>query len=841
MASTNEPVLKAEAGGAAKQVNVAGDNFGPLYLAHEHRDQRLVHQLPFSPSDFTGRQALFDDLFARLTATYASGMINLYGIPGVGKSALAIRLANALAADRYPDCQFYFNLRESDGQPVSSYDVLGGALVALGVRHAEVPTGTEARAAIFRSALVGHRSVIVIDNATTAADVEPLLPGSMIGAAVIITSWAPVAELPGVDPIALQTLDDDEAVQMLHRVPGREPVATELAVVQEIAHLAGNLPLALRIAGGLLKKRPHWTWSDLRRKLADVDGSARLERLVAGTLAVETTFGLAYHALEPRVAKGYRLLGLAPSAQMSRLLAQVLVDPDAEVAQDVIDVLTDMQLLQADTPRTFRMHDLLWRQARALIEAEDASAQEAAVQRMTAWSLTQLGTKYLSRFGPDLDLAAPFAAAFEERVSDQIYVDSPVHALTSSDLRPLRDMFDTNHRLVLIGVGGTGKTTMVNHLCHLAARRRLHDQTSPAPIIALIRDLPGQPDTDIPALLLRILRHRFDVDLTPDALLVALRSGSVFVVLDGLDELVDHQLRFAVLQSIKLFAATYPSTPLLVTTRPYAEVEADLAGFTHVTVAPWTSRLWTRYLAGLLSVAPESLRHRSHELQGRLNEWIDAGLLDSPLALQMVLSAYDRFGRVPRTHTMLINEVVLAFGILRETRRGLLDQAGPAVLHRVLMFVAFAMQSNPENRVFIRFSELQRLVTQVLETAGDKHDDWYYRDVAEGITRRSVLLRQVDGYAGREPSIAFTHTLFREHLAAAHVARMTPDQFAAVVIAYQNDPSWEAVLRSAVELATNPRSPDFLDQVTAAISAAGSHGLAKAFASWRRAAQHMDG
>jgi hypothetical protein len=255
--------LKAFAGGNAKQVNVAGDNFGPIYLGPKH-DRRSVHQLPAAPADFSGRVELAAQVRRRLTDGSGPRMVNLYGIPGVGKSALGLRLAHALSDEpHYPDHQLYFDLREYDDlraydqRQGSTYDLLGGALVALGTAAAEVPSGLGPRAAAYRSALAAERTLVVIDNASTAAEVEPLLPGHF-RSAVIITSWAPITDLAGVQVVPVQVLGDDEAVEMLRTVSGRDLGPGDEAVAREIVKCAGHLPLALRIAGGLLKVRPMW-------------------------------------------------------------------------------------------------------------------------------------------------------------------------------------------------------------------------------------------------------------------------------------------------------------------------------------------------------------------------------------------------------------------------------------------------------------------------------------------------------------------------------------------------------------------------------------------------------
>ena len=72
-----------------------------------------LHQLPSPPRDFTGRQAELDDLLAQ--AEKGATISGLHGMGGVGKTALALVLADRLT-DRYPDAQFYLDLKGAHEQ-----------------------------------------------------------------------------------------------------------------------------------------------------------------------------------------------------------------------------------------------------------------------------------------------------------------------------------------------------------------------------------------------------------------------------------------------------------------------------------------------------------------------------------------------------------------------------------------------------------------------------------------------------------------------------------------------------------------------------------------------------
>ena len=61
---------------------------------------------------------------------------------------------------------------------MTAADALAGFLRALGVPGQDIPAEQDERAARYRSLLAGRRVLIVLDNAATAEQVRPLLPGA---------------------------------------------------------------------------------------------------------------------------------------------------------------------------------------------------------------------------------------------------------------------------------------------------------------------------------------------------------------------------------------------------------------------------------------------------------------------------------------------------------------------------------------------------------------------------------------------------------------------------------------------------------------------------------------
>jgi Bacterial transcriptional activator domain len=154
--------------------------------------QATPAQLPADVAAFTGRaqqQEELDRLLERGADTTAVVILALAGAAGVGKTALAVHWAHRVR-DHFPDGQLYVNLRGyAATPPVSPLEALAGFLRALGVPAEQVPIEPVQAADLFRTLLAGKRMLVLLDNARSAEQVRPLLPGSP-GCLVLVSPGA---------------------------------------------------------------------------------------------------------------------------------------------------------------------------------------------------------------------------------------------------------------------------------------------------------------------------------------------------------------------------------------------------------------------------------------------------------------------------------------------------------------------------------------------------------------------------------------------------------------------------------------------------------------------------
>jgi DNA-binding SARP family transcriptional activator/tetratricopeptide (TPR) repeat protein len=376
-------------------------------------------QLPLDAQGFSGRHDELRALHAMLPSARAAGtgesvpVVVITGTAGVGKTALAIRFGRQVAK-RFPDGQLYVNLRGLDpgAPPMDPGGALRFFLDAFGVPPHRIVAPLEERAALFRSLVAGKRVLIVLDNASNAAQVRPLLPGSP-DCLVVVTSRNQMAALAAAEGATLVTLDvlgDGEAHEMLARRLGQERVAAEPQAADEIVAACAGLPLALSIAVGRAAGRPKRPLAELAAELRDA--RVRLDALEAGDAAtdVRAVLSWSYDQLSPAAARMFRLLGLHPGPDISLSAAASLAGISRAEAGTALRELTRTHMAAEHLPGRFAFHDLLRAYAADQAERNDSPAERSlATQRMLDHYLhtAMAASQRFSPFRSPLRLAAP--------------------------------------------------------------------------------------------------------------------------------------------------------------------------------------------------------------------------------------------------------------------------------------------------------------------------------------------------------------------------------------------------------------------------------------------------
>ncbi|MGK4906508.1 glycoside hydrolase family 15 protein [Streptomyces albus] len=247
-------LLSGTVHGAAVQ---AGTVHGGVHLHPEPSRPVRPRQLPAPARCFVDRTEDLRRMSADRARAAADGdpvWVVISGPPGVGKTATAVRWIRSVEAD-YPDGQIHVDLHGDTARTAERpQEVLSRLLREVGAGPASLDV--HEAAARWRSATAGMRLAVLLDNARSAAQVEPLLMSGPDTLTVITSRWR-LTELAvaGAELHQLSPLDHAHAHQLLtSRLSGLDPHAAKGLAVR-----GGGLPLALHVIAAHLLARPHLT------------------------------------------------------------------------------------------------------------------------------------------------------------------------------------------------------------------------------------------------------------------------------------------------------------------------------------------------------------------------------------------------------------------------------------------------------------------------------------------------------------------------------------------------------------------------------------------------------
>src|ERR1043166_3652006 len=293
-----------------------------------------LHQLPPPPRDFTGRKEELAELRSHIERGGVT-ISGLHGLGGTGKTTLALKLAEELKA-RYPDAQFYLDLKGVSSKPLTVAEALAHVVRAYHPT-AKLPEGEAELRALYISVLEGKRALLLMDNARDAAQVEPLIPPDTC---VLLVTSRQHFTLPGLYAKRLDTLTPAESRELLLKIAPRIGNSAD-----DLATLCGQLPLALRLAASALAERENLTPADYLRPLP----AARPRRGL-----VEASLSLSYDLLPAAQQKLWRALSVFPDTFDAPAAAAVW-QTDADAAQDALgDLLNFSMLAYAPAPAPSR-------------------------------------------------------------------------------------------------------------------------------------------------------------------------------------------------------------------------------------------------------------------------------------------------------------------------------------------------------------------------------------------------------------------------------------------------------------------------------------------------------
>lgn len=763
----------------ARQVNVLRDNYAPIYFTSAPGPTRSLRQLPQGAKDFSGRT---DHISAVefLVGNDSCGpyVIDLYGTPGVGKSALAVHMAHRLTG-RFAEVQLYADLGGQNGEPPTSIQILQRFIADLDPATLSVPVGTKDLPERYRSLLAGRSCLILLDNAQSADQVVDLIPATT-ACLVLVTSRVPLSAIDGVLLHHLDLMSEAESLTLLAEVSQRHwPGTDDENAARTLVQQCGRLPLALRIAGALLKRKPHWTVV----KLADVltDERTRLAKLADGSRDVRGSFEISYRGLHETEAHAFRVLSRLPLSRFEARHAGVFLQVPEARAEELLELLVDAQLVETNGGVHFRYHDLLKLFAKEYCETAGDDPSGEHVARFLDVYTSDFLESYRSRLlGSQWSAVVPIAFPGHERrlsAPDELYIPQRLTATEDTTLydarhAPWQDVATDHRKVLVLGGAGTGKTVLADRICYEVATR--HDVTQldvaftvplrqranrPQPLEQLIADSVG-------------LRH--DLEMSYETLELLLTERRTLIIFDGLDELPVRD-RNRAQADVTRFCTKYPQAAVVVFSRPGASVSGLVAsGFAPHTIdamTPGDIRTYLSQWARATHMPPSDTERLLTEATSSLE---NSDLVTNPLLLAQMATVYERQGHLPRHPIDLYDSIyTLLFGT-REVYRGISRSAiGPEEIGQIVCRLAYQFLIRPGGSPDMTSHDFTAALSQALRrTAPDRYGFWLTDEVLALFSESDFPVRPAPTAApDTEPRWTLVRDPFGQYLAARYIAR----------------------------------------------------------------------
>jgi hypothetical protein len=371
-------------------------------------------------------------------------------------------------------------------------------------------------------------------------------------------------------------------------------------------------------------------------------------------------------------------------------------------------------------------------------------------------------------------------------------------------------------RVVVLGDPGAGKSTFAQRVVHEHSRGRLGDGYTRVPFVVTIREYEkrnGGNGRSIIKYLTEWISDEYHIDSPPGAVEYFLATGRAFVVFDGLDELQEVDRRRDTVNAIELFAAQYPTTPILVTSRLVGYREAPLHRQTFQEM----------YLQRFSFHDIETYVHRWFALDETLSERDKQTVADgflresysiddiraNPMMLSLLCNVYRGARSIPQNRAELYGRCAQMLfekwdahrgidhqGILKADARGALQDIAlwtfrshhdtDRILERDLRrrLVDYWMANRIEDRLRAE-DEADRLMESWRGRA------WVLTDV--GI---------VDSPSGQQRAYQFTHQTFLEYFAAVELVRRhpSPAKLWEVLRPHLQKNEWDIVAQVSIQL-----------------------------------------
>jgi hypothetical protein len=367
---------------------------------------------------------------------------------------------------------------------------------------------------------------------------------------------------------------------------------------------------------------------------------------------------------------------------------------------------------------------------------------------------------------------------------DQLYVEPVLRpVLERYEVPDLTALAVSGRRSVILGDPGAGKSTLAAKLAHDIASDLDPGAEGRVPFLLVLRNFAGsfrEGGKSLAHYLEQVCGDPYNLEPPPKAVDYLLRNGRAVVLLDGLDELVEPELRRKFVQLVDGFVSRYPLVPVLVTARRigYADAPLDRRLFDVGIIAELDKNQVRRYAEQWFALdesTPEGERARMADSFLVESEGI-TDLRANPLLLALLCAMYSSERYIPQNLAQVYERCAVMLFDRWDSMRGItLPGQFQGRLRGAVQYLAWQLFTAEESGKAMPRHRIVRVLADHLVAKRFDEDEAIAtaEQFVEFCTGRAWILTDV-GATDSEPRYGFTHRTFMEYFAAEHLVRTHP-------------------------------------------------------------------
>lgn len=326
---------------------------------------------PTPPQVFLGRADLLSTLKERFLTKERAPLLALSGLPGMGKTAIALTLAHDPKVQAcFPDGILWAGL----GRTPQILEILSqwGSLLGLTTAEAARLQQIEAWARTLRALIGQKRLLLILDDAWQIEDALACQVGGTNCVHMLTTRFPDLAfQFAGEESLSVTDLEEKDSLELLASW-APSVVTAESEAARGLVQAVGGLPLGLVLLGKYLARQsasgqPRRLQAALQAlqlrarrlqlPLPQVPADAHSSLPAAIPLSLQTSIGMSVDALPPEAQAALRDLAIFPPKPGSFLEEAALAVSGASL--ETLDILLDRGLIESAGAKRYRLHQTI--------------------------------------------------------------------------------------------------------------------------------------------------------------------------------------------------------------------------------------------------------------------------------------------------------------------------------------------------------------------------------------------------------------------------------------------------------------------------------------------------